>query len=883
MAITIDPLTYVINVPKADLTLIQSSPTEIRELNLNAFRLDLKDLEDDQQGMVMVKTHSHNTEVLLGGITYARSIEILEPYTTTFEDGQYAVNLVGANSNVGDRINVNQVSVRSQNSAGLISSQAIEYSSFNGGVTIDVNSTTSGTVFPAGTPQAPVNNLADAELIATIRGFEKLFFLSDWTFPNTTSMADYEFHGQGLQKTVLTFESGSVLANVEIFDATITGLETGIVGFTDCKIIDLGSVGLAPSSVDVLIQRCFIEGLITIPSNYTGTLTAVDSWAIPDLNGDCPVLDMGDAAMGLQMNNLSGFVCITNSTVSSNEIEIFLNSGGIELASSVTAGNFTLTGTGSLLNMATGIRLDSKGLVSGSVIENTHNAVESLRAHHTGFGKTIYWDPLLGDDSYDGTSESLSVATFAAAHALATDGGHDVIIALSSSTGQTLVDETLTFTKNYLFLRGPGRDFKILPTSTIAPTITIDAIGVEVSGIVAETAATGGQDVIRVNDGADFFFLDHVWSHFSSGSIVHVEAPTSLVYGRIHGCFFSHAGDYGIHLNGNIRHTKITQTEIDGATVDGIKLEGTTIRNNVIERTVAIYASGGYGINLISPANRNIIHSGAALYDNALGDVFDGGTNTEYEQEIKLAATVDAVWDEELTGMTHNIQNSSGKRLRDLSSQAIHTDTARGSAINGNQIEFALAASDVDGAYDPAMITIIDGTGQGQTRLILEYDGTNRIATVDRDWKVFPDNTSEYIIFADAGREHVNEGLARGGTIDSITLNALASSTDDAYTHQTIFLRSGKGEDQVKHVTGYNGTTKVAMIHSDWFTIPDTTTGYVMLPILHHELLQSELDAVGESVWGALEADHTITGSFGAAITAIRKKAQAIMNFILGL
>jgi hypothetical protein len=119
MAITIDWSTRVISVPKADMTLIQASP-EIRELDLDVFRLTLKDIEDSDDGMVNPDTHKHSTETTLGGITYARVIEIINGYTVTFEDGQYAVNLVGANSNVGDVVNLNQVSVRSANSAGLI-------------------------------------------------------------------------------------------------------------------------------------------------------------------------------------------------------------------------------------------------------------------------------------------------------------------------------------------------------------------------------------------------------------------------------------------------------------------------------------------------------------------------------------------------------------------------------------------------------------------------------------------------------------------------------------------------------------------------------------------------------------------------------------------
>jgi len=51
MAITVNWPTGVISVPKADMTLVQSTPIEIRELNINTFRLRLKDLEDDAEGL----------------------------------------------------------------------------------------------------------------------------------------------------------------------------------------------------------------------------------------------------------------------------------------------------------------------------------------------------------------------------------------------------------------------------------------------------------------------------------------------------------------------------------------------------------------------------------------------------------------------------------------------------------------------------------------------------------------------------------------------------------------------------------------------------------------------------------------------------------------
>lgn len=111
--------TKVINVPRTDMTLLQASP-EIRQLDLNTFRLTLKDLEDDEAGISFPTTHNHVAPIDVGGVTLARVVEIINGYTVTFEDGQYAVNLVGANTNLPDVANVNQVSIRSSNSGGLV-------------------------------------------------------------------------------------------------------------------------------------------------------------------------------------------------------------------------------------------------------------------------------------------------------------------------------------------------------------------------------------------------------------------------------------------------------------------------------------------------------------------------------------------------------------------------------------------------------------------------------------------------------------------------------------------------------------------------------------------------------------------------------------------
>lgn len=120
MAISIDWNTKVITIHKTDMTLIQTAPFEVYELDLNNLRTTFKGLEESEDGIVYNDIHRHNTEVVLSGVTYARVLEIINGYTVTFENGQYAVNVIGANSNIGDVMNLNQVSLRSFNSAGMV-------------------------------------------------------------------------------------------------------------------------------------------------------------------------------------------------------------------------------------------------------------------------------------------------------------------------------------------------------------------------------------------------------------------------------------------------------------------------------------------------------------------------------------------------------------------------------------------------------------------------------------------------------------------------------------------------------------------------------------------------------------------------------------------
>jgi hypothetical protein len=130
VAITINWATKVINIPTTFLTLISGTPgtgdnqldPALYELDVNALRLALKDIEDEE-GMPYLDTHRHNGEVTISGTTYARSFELINGYTVDFDVSvydHYTVSCTGANHNIGDARQPNTVSLIINNSAGLV-------------------------------------------------------------------------------------------------------------------------------------------------------------------------------------------------------------------------------------------------------------------------------------------------------------------------------------------------------------------------------------------------------------------------------------------------------------------------------------------------------------------------------------------------------------------------------------------------------------------------------------------------------------------------------------------------------------------------------------------------------------------------------------------
>lgn len=346
MAITVDWATKVINVPKADTTLIQSTPTEIRQLNLDTFRLTLRDLEDDFEGMPFDKTHNHNTTITVGGVTLARVVEIINGYTVTFEDGQYAVNLVGANSNVGDVVNVNQVSVRSANSAGLQDLSTILSAAYQGEVVVDFTNGQPGTDVPIGTRSTPVNNIADALIIAGKEGANTLRFAESTTLSNVTIPQGFILTSDSPALVRLTVDSSATVLGCEFINVTFEGTADGNNIIRECLLLNV-------DYVSGFIFQCSLEGTISI---VPGALCALLSCFSNTLAGQPnPIIDFNGNGKVI-LRDYQGAIELTNHTDTSGDGDLCLDfsSGVCIVRPSVTAGYIPIRGICRVVNQSTG-------------------------------------------------------------------------------------------------------------------------------------------------------------------------------------------------------------------------------------------------------------------------------------------------------------------------------------------------------------------------------------------------------------------------------------------------------------------------------------------------------------------------------------------------
>ena len=153
-----------------------------------------------------------------------------------------AIDDVGADTNPIEPTAFTQIVLANSSSATLSEQSAIQYSSYNGGVSYDATSPYSGTNYPVGTPQEPVNNVYDAAAIAVERGFTVGYLISDLTMATDLPLAGFTFLGAGKDRTLITIPDAADVSECTYLDAEVTGFLDGNNTLRDCLVSDLSYI-----------------------------------------------------------------------------------------------------------------------------------------------------------------------------------------------------------------------------------------------------------------------------------------------------------------------------------------------------------------------------------------------------------------------------------------------------------------------------------------------------------------------------------------------------------------------------------------------------------------------------------------------------------------
>lgn len=122
-----------------------------------------------------------------------------------------------------------------------------------------------------------------------------------------------------------------------------------------------------------------------------------------------------------------------------------------------------------------------------------------------------------------------------------------------------------------------------------------------------------------------------------------------------------------------------------------------------------------------------------------IGFLTSGNVNTTH-----IASTIQTARDIGASVLPASGSISRATFAADTGLQTTRSNTAQAGA-NGT-ITLDASASSVTNYYLGQIIYITGGTGVGQSRPIISYDGSTKVATVSYDWKTNPDNTSTFAI-----------------------------------------------------------------------------------------------------------------------------------------
>ena len=494
--------------------------------------------------------------------------------------------------------------------AQRIANENLVYASFSGAVWIDVTSPWGdvGTeTEPNGTPERPVNNIPLAVQIANDRGFREIQVIGNLTLDTGDDVQGFKLIGTSHVNAFLTVNTGALTLKTSFESFDISGVLDGSSEITNCVVGDI-------EYFNGHIHDSALRGTIILAGNKTATISDCNMFDIEAV----PVIDCNISGQNLIMTNWTGRLIISNSGVD-NLVGLGCDAGDIYIDSTCVGGSIAISGTGEVIDDSTDDCYVINKIVDGTELANLHRVIEYLRPHHTGSGEVWYWNPYSGNDAWHGDAPDRGFKTFAKAHEMAGNANHDTIIIVPADpTGITTITEAVSITKDYLFLRGPGRDVIIQHSVDVPTSISTTARGTELSGFRISNTTPNS---VAIHSTGVFTLCENLWiENTANGFLMNEHHPL------IHSCKIHGATGYAIKMEGVISHGEIYDVTAGDAGETTIQINTTADSGGIKMRDSIVVGSTGYGVSLSASTRKFVAESSNTVKYNTLGDFNDLGT-----------------------------------------------------------------------------------------------------------------------------------------------------------------------------------------------------------------------------------------------------------------
>jgi len=212
---------------------------------------------------------------------------------------------------------------------------------YQGSIWIDTINGSAGIVYPAGTPQEPVNNLANAITIANTLSFEN--FKLRGTITPVADFSNFSVDGVGVDVTDIIVLNGQVYSGCRFSGVSVSGgigALTNDVNFEDCRV---GNVTNFRGSM----KRCGLSDTITFApgqSNILACYTEGTGGGGVELNLN------GGNAVDLFVRGMVGVFSLADSSNVASVMSVDLGSGEMTIVADILQGIISVRGVGTYNN-----------------------------------------------------------------------------------------------------------------------------------------------------------------------------------------------------------------------------------------------------------------------------------------------------------------------------------------------------------------------------------------------------------------------------------------------------------------------------------------------------------------------------------------------------